>query len=191
MRVAGRDPGARDRAVRRSAAPARRGAGAVHRARRRRGDRVRPARLLGPVRERLGSGGRLRHLSLLDGDRGDDRDRGRGEPDPPRRGRGVEGGAQARARSARDAALDDPPREPAHAPAGWRDDPLRGAWLLPRSREPRRPRRLHRGAGALAARGRPDTWSSRGATSELANRARCRPRACARCSTGSRPCTTR
>ena len=76
LRVRGRDPGARDRAVRRPAAAARRGARALHRAGRRRGDGLRPARLLGAVRERVGARRRLRRLPVLDGDRGDDRDRG-------------------------------------------------------------------------------------------------------------------
>ena len=56
----------------------------------------------------------------------------------------AEGGPQARARAARDAALDDPPRELADAAPRGRDDPLRGARLLPRRRDDRRPRRLRR-----------------------------------------------
>ena len=58
------------------------------------------------VRERLGAGRRVRDLPVLDGDARDDRRRRDGEPDPPRRLGRAQGGAQARPRAARDAALD-------------------------------------------------------------------------------------
>src|SRR5205085_219139 len=59
---------------------------------------------------------------------------------------GAEGGAEARALPASDAAVRDPPREHAHAAPSGRDDPLPRARLLPRRRERRRPRRLRRRA---------------------------------------------
>ena len=95
------------------------------RARRRRGHRLRPERLARAVRERLGAGRRLRDLPVLDGDARHDRRRGDDEPDPPGRVGRAQGGPQARPRAARDAALDDPPREHAHAAPGGRDDPVR------------------------------------------------------------------
>ena len=113
-----RGRGARDRALRRRATLARRDARAVHRARARRGHALRRARLARAVRERLGEGRRLRDLPVLDGHARHDRLGRDDEPDPPRGQRRAQGGAQARALPARDAALDDPSRE--HAPRASR-----------------------------------------------------------------------
>ena len=85
-------------------------------------------------------------LPVLDGDRGDARGRRDAEPHPPGRFGRAEGAAHARPRAARDAALVDPPARPRDAERGGRGDPLRGARLLPRCRDDRRPRRLRRGA---------------------------------------------
>ena len=76
---------------------------------------------------------------------------GEPEPDPPRRVGRAQGGAQARALPARDAALADHAREHGHAAARRRDDPAARAGLLPRRRERRGARRLRR-----RARARPD-----------------------------------
>ena len=67
--------------------------------------RLRRQRLQEPVRVRLGEGRRLRRLPLLDVDGRHARGGRDGEPDPPRRLGRAEGGAQARPRAARDAAL--------------------------------------------------------------------------------------
>ena len=55
-----------------------------------------PQRLARAVRERLGEGRRLRDLPVLDGHARDDRLGRDVEPDPPRRERRAEGGAEAR-----------------------------------------------------------------------------------------------
>src|SRR5205085_9816649 len=127
---------------------------ALPRARRRRGDALPRAGLELAVRERIGSRGRVRDLPVLDGDA---RHRGLGghvEPDPPGSERGLEGGTQAGAGTARDAALDDPPREHAPAAAGRGGRAVRRARLLPRRRVGGRPRRLRRRALPRPARGR-------------------------------------
>jgi 4-hydroxy-3-polyprenylbenzoate decarboxylase len=56
-----------------------------------------------------------------------------GEPHPPRGVGGAEGGPQARARAARDAALVDSPERARDAADGRRHDPLRSARFLPRA----------------------------------------------------------
>ena len=117
---------------------------AVRRRRRRPGHGLRDRRLHEPVRERLGEGRRLRRLPVLDVDGRHARGRRDGEPHPPRRVGRAQGAAQARARPARDAALVDPSARPRDAERGGRGDPLRGARLLPRRRDDRRPRRLRR-----------------------------------------------
>ena len=182
--------GARDRAVRRrdasratrcsSASPA--GADRRHRLRRQ--------RLQEPVRVRLGEGGRLRHLPLLDVDGRNARHRCDGEPDPPRRLGRAQGRPQARPRAARDAALVHPPERARDAAAGGRDDPLRGAGLLPRRRDDRRSRRLRRRPDPRPARGRQHAHRAVGPVDDARVRHAARPRACARCSTGSRRSTT-
>ena len=124
----------RDRALRRRAALAGRDARAPDRAGPRRGHAPRRARLARALRERLGEGRRLRDLPVLDGHARHDRLRRDVEPDPARGERGAEGGPQARALPARDAALDDPPREHAARAAGGGDGALPRAGLLPRGR---------------------------------------------------------
>src|SRR5581483_2361937 len=117
-------------------------------------DGLRPAGLARAVRERVGEGRRLRDLPVLDGDARHDRFRRDVEPDPPRGVRRAEGGPQAGADAARDAALDDPPREHADRAARGRDRALPRARLLPRRGDGRRPRRLRRRAGARPDRAR-------------------------------------
>src|SRR6185503_9130193 len=117
---------------------------AADRAGARRGHALRRARLARALRERLREGRRVRDLPVLDGNPRDDRLRRDVEPDPARGERGAEGGAEARAVPARDAALADPPREHAAREAGGGDGSLPRAGLLPRGRLGERPRRLHR-----------------------------------------------
>src|SRR5207247_10699223 len=76
---------------------------------------------------------------------------------------GAEGGTEARADAARDAALADPSREHADAQARRRDDPLPRARLLPRCRERRRSRQLRRLTRARPARNRADAHEEVGA----------------------------
>src|SRR5439155_392689 len=83
--VAGRDRGAGDRALPQPAPLLRRDHGSVPRARRRDGDALPRAGLERAVRERLGQGGRLRDLPVLDGDAGHRGFRGDVQPDPSRR----------------------------------------------------------------------------------------------------------
>ena len=97
-----------------------------------------------PYASGLGEGRRVRHLPVLDGNARHDRLRRDAEPHPPRGVGRDQGGAPARPDAARDAALGDPPAQHAHAARGRRDDPLPRAGLLPRRRDGRRPRRLHR-----------------------------------------------
>ena len=119
-------------------------------------------RLQEPVRLRLGEGRRVRHLPVLDVDGRHARHRRDGEPDPPRRLGRAQGGAEARARPARDAALADPPERADDAAAGGRGDPLRRAGLLPRRLDRRRPRRLRRRADPRPARARADAYGTMG-----------------------------
>src|SRR5207248_10311367 len=89
-------------------------------------------------------GGRVRDLPVLDGHARDDRLGRDVEPDPPRRERRLEGGAEARPDAARDAALRDPSREHAAPAPGGRDRAVPRPGLLPGGRDGRRPRRLRR-----------------------------------------------
>src|SRR5947208_13847686 len=81
---------------------------------------------------------------MLDGERRQHRRRRRVQPDPPGRGRPAEGGPQARRRPSRDAALRDPPREPAAAEAGRGRGRAGDAGLLPPARVDLRHGRLRR-----------------------------------------------
>ena len=123
---------------------ARRGARALRRRRGRPGHGLRDQRLQEPVRQRLGEGRRVHRVPVLDEHGRHPRHRRDGEPDPPGRLGRAEGASQARARSARDAAVADPSARARDAARGRRGDPVRGARLLPRCEDDRRPRRLRR-----------------------------------------------
>ncbi len=125
-RLRRRRRGDRDGALRRRDAAPRRGARTLRRRRPRPGHGLRDRRLQEPVRERLGEGRRLRRLSVLDEHGRHPRDGRDGEPDPSSRLGGPEGAPQARARSARDAAVVDP--------SAWSRDPARSGCGDPASR---------------------------------------------------------
>ena len=112
-----------------------------------------------------------------------------GEPDPSRRVGRAEGGPQARARAARDAALGDPPREHADAAPGGR-----GRSSSPRRASTTAPRRSTTSSTSSSAaasiswareRARPRWGRSDDETGTLAPERRR-----GRCSTGSRRSTT-
>src|SRR5262249_10207999 len=107
-----------------------------------------------PVRVGLGEGRRLRDLPVLVGDARRARLRPHPEPRPARGGGRAEGGPEARRLPAREAALDDPPREHATPAPGRRDDHLSRARIRRGRGDGRRPRRLRRRARARPARAR-------------------------------------
>src|SRR5207253_453033 len=106
--------------------------------------------------------GRLPDLPVLDGDGRDYCFRLDAKPHTSRRVGRAEGGAPARAHAARDAAVDDPPPQHAHAARGRRHDPLPRARLLPRLGDGRAARGFHRRARARPARPRACACASLG-----------------------------
>ena len=181
--------GARDRALRRREPPARRRARSLH-GRHRGSHGLRRQRLQEPVRVRLGEGGRLRRLPVLDVDRGNARGRRDGEPDPPRRLGRAEGRPQARARPARDAALVHPSERARDACSrqGRRSCSRRPASTTAPRRSTTSSTSSSRGSSTSSG------WTTRsspaGASRDPSSPARSRPRASVRCSTGSLRSTT-
>ena len=91
---------------------------------------------------------------------------------------------------ARDAALDDPPREHARGAAGGRDRALPGAGLLPRGGERWTISSTSSSGGASTSSGSRTRCSSAGGRGDGGDAARSRPTRCGRCSTASRRSTT-